>query len=381
MLPKDDHFSKLLITEAHRRLLHAGVRDTLVQLRERFWIVRARQMIKKEIKKCIACQRLNARPMSEVTAPLPADRVTEAEAFEVVGVDFAGPVWVTARKTKRKAYLTLFTCAVTRAVHLEMVPDMTAETFLRALRRFVSRRGVPRVIYSDNALAFKRSKKDLSELWNVLRDEEVRNYFANSRIQWKFIAERAPWWGGFYERLIRSVKNSLKKVIGRRVLTEEELVTLLTEVEAIINSRPLTYAYSEAQEPQPLSPSHFTTGKRLTSLPKPSDSDLQNGDAESLRRLWKLREDFLKEFWQRWSKEYLTELRSLYKTRRSNRHLKVGDLVILHESQQPRQLWKMGVVKTLFSGRDGRVRVCEIRLPAGAVVKRPIQLVYGLESG
>lgn len=170
VLTSGHRLADLITRRCHLQVLHGGVRDTLVQLRENFYIVRARQLVKRLIKGCITCQRFNARPATEVIAPLPRDRVTEAQPFEITGVDFAGPLLVKGESAMHKSYVTLFTCAVTRAVHLELVRDMSTESFLMALRRFISRRGIPRVIYSDNALSFKRANKELSQLWRTIRN-------------------------------------------------------------------------------------------------------------------------------------------------------------------------------------------------------------------
>lgn len=170
------------------------------------------------------CERgLCRRPAIEVTASLPQDRVTRAQPFEATGVDFAGPLLVKGENGLHKSYVTLFTCAVTRVIHFELVRDIFTKSFLMALRRFTSRRGVPRTIYSDDALSFKKANRDLQQLWSAIRDPEVLGYVTNVRIKWKFIVERAPWWGGFYERLVGSTKLSLKKAIGARCLNFDKM--------------------------------------------------------------------------------------------------------------------------------------------------------------
>lgn len=342
VLPRQHHLSGLLIRPCHLQVLHGGVRDTLVQLREKYWVVRARQQVKKMVKECVTCQRFNARPATEETAPLPRDRVERALPFEVTGIDFAGPLLVNDRGTVRKSYITLFTCGVTRAVHLELVGDLSGRSFLLAFRRFLSRRGVPQVIYSDNALTFKKANKELKNLWSVIRNEEVLNYFSDTRIQWKFIVERAPWWGGFYERLVGATKLALKKSLGTKCLEVDQLITNLTEIEAVLNSRPLTHVYQEPGEPGPLCPSYFLTGKRLTSLPGLSRHEISHLDDSNFRRLWSDRQKVLDNFWRRWTKEYLTELRVVNNSKCGGKQVEEGDVVLLRESMQPRQLWKMG---------------------------------------
>ncbi|XP_064479062.1 uncharacterized protein LOC135392275 [Ornithodoros turicata] len=379
ILPGDHHYTKLLVRQTHHQLLHAGIRDTLVQLRENFWVTRARRLVKRVIHDCVTCKRLNAKAASETVAPLPADRVTECLPFEVVGIDFAGPLMVKEASSTKKRYIVLFVCAVTRAIHLELSKDMSSKSFLQALRRFVSRRGLCRIVYSDNFLSFKRSRSELKELWLALRDPVVKDHFSTSKIEWRFIMERAPWWGGFYERLVRSVKTSLKKVLGRKLLDTEEIVTILTEVEAVINSRPITFLYSNSSEEMPISPAHFLVGKRLTSLPTPQCRELTSTKL-SLDEIWTSRQRGLAHFWKRWHKEYLAELQSSRSSRVfKSSALKPGDIVILHDEKQPRPLWKLCRIVDVFCGRDEKVRACTVRLPDGTLRRRPVQLLYPLE--
>lgn len=207
--PREGSTANLLIKRCHHQVLHGGIRDTLTQLREKYWVVGARQLVKKSLRECATCQRFHALPANEVLAPLPRDRITEAQPFEVTGLDFAGPLLIKGASAA-KCYIALFTCGVTRAVHLELVNDMSTTSFLLALRRFIARRGIPSTIYSDNAPTFKKANKDLASLWSAVRSEEVRDYIANSRVKWKFIVESAPRWGGFYERFVGLTKQALK---------------------------------------------------------------------------------------------------------------------------------------------------------------------------
>ena len=159
---------------------------------------------------------------------LPQDRTSQAPPFAVTGVDFAGPLF-SVDFPKKKLYVCLFTCAVTRAVHLEITESLSLSDFMMALRRFSARRGVPSVIYSDNACTFKGA------------DAYLQRHFGHLAHRWKFMVPRAPWWGGMYERLVRSVKAALRKSLGQRSLSKTELETVLAEVEACVNSRPLTF--------------------------------------------------------------------------------------------------------------------------------------------
>ena len=222
---KAHHFTKLLIKKAHDRVLHNGVRETLTELRSKFWIVKGRNLVKSIIRQCQICRRHEGRPCSAPPAPpLPPFRVEEAPPFSFTGVDFAGPVYVRSDSdnTPRKVWICLYTCCVVRAVHLDIVPDLSTPAFIRSFRRFVARRGVPRQILSDNGKTFKAAARSLKE------------------VKWKFNIPKAPWWGGVFERMIGCTKRCLRKIVGQAKFSQDEL-TALTEVEMVINSRPLSY--------------------------------------------------------------------------------------------------------------------------------------------
>ena len=193
--------------------------------------------------------------------------------------------------------------------------------------------------------------------------------------------ERAAWWGGFGERLARSTKTCIRKVLGGAYLTYEEMHTVLTETEAVINSRPLTYLHTDSEDPSPLTPAHFLIGQRITTLPsRPIHvSETRKVDGEQLTRRWNYRRRLVNNFWNRWKTEYLMELRSAHCTSMVKPVLfKIGDLVLIHEDKLPRHMWKMGRVEEVFHGRDN-VRACSIRLSTRMLIRRPIQLLYHLE--
>lgn len=383
ILPNKHRFSELLIQDCHERVMHSGVRDTLVQARERYWIIRARQLVKGIVTRCPVCKRFKAKAGQQITAPLPKAGISESPPFEVTGVDFAGPLYVKEDGSVKRSYIALFTCAVTRAVHLELVSDQSTEKFLLALKRFIARRGLCKVIYSDNARTLKRADQDLKGLWKTIKDPMLLEFFSKGGISWKFIAERAAWWGGFWERLVRSVKTCLKKVLGRASLNFEEMCTVLTEVEATLNSRPLTFVHNEVDEPQPLTPAHFLVGKRLTSLPPksfPADTHHPTANKKDITRRWKYRQRLINNFWNTWRKDYMLELKSAHHCDSlKSTPLKVGDIVLIGQDNLPRQVWKLGKIEELFPGRDGLIRSCSVRTTTGTFLRRPIQLLYNLE--
>ncbi|GBN45008.1 hypothetical protein AVEN_12180-1 [Araneus ventricosus] len=379
LLPTKDKFVKLLILDAHVKMCHLGVDGTLTQLREQFWIIKGRQFVKNILNDCIICRRYKVKTGTQVVAPLPPDRIQEHSPFDVSGVDFAGPFYVNDSNTK--CYLIIFTCAVIRAVHLELVPNMSTDSFLLAFRRFISRRGLCSVLYSDNAKTFKKANSELRKWWKYINNPEVKKVFASKGVVWKFIVERSPWWGGFWERQIRTIKTCLKKIIGKSSLSIKELETVFSEIEAIINSRPITYLYNEPSEPSPLTPSHFLVGKRLMSLPvvQPKIEELSI-NRNSLEKRFKYQQTLMNHFWNRWRKEYLLNLRSAYISTQPGKIIsfKVNDIVLINDERYPRNMWMMGRILELCPGRDGKVRSLLIKTPKGNI-KRSVQLVSNLE--
>ncbi len=218
LLDRSHHLTKMTRIMC---VLHNGVKETLTELRSEYWLVKGRQYIRKVIHSCIVCKRQEGKPChGNPPPPLPEYRVQQSRPFQTTGVDFAGPLYVKTSDGAgtSKVWLCLYTCYSTRAVHLDLVTDMTADTFIRSFRRFSARRGMPSRMISDNSKTFKSASK----------------YFSQHRVDWQFNLERAPWWGGIFERMIKSAKRCLKKSVG---LPYDELLTLIVEVEAVGLSR------------------------------------------------------------------------------------------------------------------------------------------------
>ena len=153
--------------QTHIRLHHLGVRIVLSELRDEFWVLRARQAIKRVLHTCLPCKIAKNPFGREQEAPLPAGRVTAAKPLQVTGIDFVGPLYVQGKPLSRKCYIVLFTCATVRAVHLELCSNMTADAFLLAFQKFVGRRAIPHTIYTDNAQTFQAANKELVQLRNL----------------------------------------------------------------------------------------------------------------------------------------------------------------------------------------------------------------------
>lgn len=367
VLPEKHPVVRRLIYETHKQNCHVGAQGLLSLLREDYWILRGRKAVSSVVRKCVVCQRFDGKVLESIPASLPENRVREAAVFEITGLDFAGPIYL---KEKTKAWICLFTCAVFRAVHFELVASLSASDFLLALRRFISRRGRPQVIYSDNATNFTATESAIKKLdW-----EKINTNCTSMKIQWIFIPPSAPWWGGWWERLIRILKGLFKKVLGKSSLNYEEVVTVLCDCEAVVNSRPLTYLSENPNDLMPLTPSCFLQEIRDFGTP-----DIDNLENTNFERRFKHRQDVLKSLRKRFRNEYLGQLTTFSKTKVKKNNLKVGDVVLVTSENKSRLEWPIAVIEKLIPGRDQVVRLVELKTSKGTLI-RPVQKLCLLET-
>ncbi|UYV82307.1 hypothetical protein LAZ67_21001675 [Cordylochernes scorpioides] len=354
-----------MICDSHVENCHAGVQFLMNKLREKYWIVKARQTIKKIVRRCVTCRRFSAKPVVVEDAPLPATRVHNAKVFEVAGIDLAGPLYL---KDQTKTWVVLFTCAVYRCVHLELVISLSTEDFLMALERFIKRRGRPSTIFSDNGTNFVGANNFFKKIdW-----ERVSNDGKVKRIEWKFIPPTAAWWGGWWERLIRSLKDILKRMLGTSTLTYQQLMTLLCHAEAVMNGRPMTYVSDDPNDLVTISPSMFLQEQTDVEFPECQNMG-SNPTTQKLRHLNKLREELKSRF----RKEYLSLL--VQRNRRiDNPKLQAGDVVLVGMDNQKRNFWPLAVIEEILFGRDGVNRLVKVKTAVGTFL-RPIQKIYPLE--
>lgn len=238
LLPNKHSFTRLIIRDYHIRNLHAGVQMTLSCVRQNYWPLNGKSEVKSVIRKCILCFRARPSTVNPQMGELPQDRVTPRRIFSSCGVDYAGPVYIKDGKTRNrkiiKAYICVFVCMVSKATHLELVSELSAQMFLNALKRFVARRGLCTHIYSDNATNFTGASNELN-INKIIQQDSFQNYLRDQKIQWHFIPARAPNFGGLWEAAVKSVKHHLKRVLNNIHLTFEEFYTLLTQIEAVLN--------------------------------------------------------------------------------------------------------------------------------------------------
>ncbi|XP_065654560.1 uncharacterized protein LOC136081190 [Hydra vulgaris] len=315
-LPRNSEFTNLLINYNHSLVMHNGIKETLNQIRTQFWIPKARNHIKKLIKNCYICKRFEGLPyLYPSLPPLPLCRLNNDHAFKFTGVDYAGPFYVKniyEGDNLYKVWIFFFTCATTRALFLDLVPDISAESCIRSLRRFFSKHGTPAEILSDNVSQFTSNL--------------TQNFASSLGIKWHFNIPAAPWWGGFFERLVGSTKRCLRKIIYKAKLSYEELLTFIAEVESILNNRPITFMY-ESPGDAPLTPNHLIYG-RSTNFKAINDKTYETNLNTRSRYI----ENTLNHYWQKWEKEYVTEPREFHKFKKNKgtNKIAVNDIVLIY---------------------------------------------------
>ena len=379
ILPYNSYLVKLIIEDIHRKQLHAGINHTLIAVRSKFWVLKGRQLVRRIVKSCLVCRRYLPIRLQVPMAPLPEDRVSRSYPFQTSGVDFTGPIYVRNGNNVEKSYITLFTCASVRAVHLELVENQTTEAFLRAFRRMISRRGMITTFYSDNSETLKAGSREMKRYQEIMNGKAFRDFLIEHKIKWKFIVEYAAWWGGFYERMMRTIKAPLKKILGRSVYSSDEIYTILTEVEAMVNSRPLTQVTDEASELDYLSPASFLIGRTLVNIPViPVDSPNKSKKKKELNKLMVQQNRTLNQLWKTWREEYMRNLGTVPKLVTEDQCIKVGELVLMTETRMPRSLWNLGVIEKTKAGPDHKVRTVWVKTATGTYA-RPIQHISRLE--
>ncbi|XP_072377748.1 uncharacterized protein [Diabrotica undecimpunctata] len=374
-------FTKLIFHAEHLRLQHAGPQLLLFSVREKFWATAGMCLAKKVVRNCIQCFKNKPRQTASIMADLPKHRVQISKPFANTGIDYAGPVLLRDRKGRPyktyKAYICLFICFATKGVHIELVTELTSEAFLATFRRFAARRGTPNHLYSDNGSNFVGAYKELQKLYKFLENSqsEFVTICSQQKISWHFIPPNTPHFGGLWESNIKNIKHHLHRVIGESILTFEEYSTLLTQIEATLNSRPLYPMSSDPNDLNPITPSHLLIGHALTSPPDPLYESI------TINRLsrFQLLQQMNQSFWKRWSCFYLSELQKRHKWKTGKMDVNIGDLVVVKHDNLPSIKWILGRIVDVHPGDDGVVRVVTIKTSQNTF-KRGVSRICPLPS-
>ncbi|XP_062703655.1 uncharacterized protein LOC134286102 [Aedes albopictus] len=374
LLPRSHPLSLLLIRNYHERHLHAAPQLLLSILRQRYWVIGARNLAKSVVHNCIVCFKARPKRLEQFMAELPAPRITASRPFSVTGVDYWGPIRLKPthrRAAPGKAYIAVFICFCTKAVHLELVADLSTAKFIQSLRRFVSRRGLCADLYSDNGRNFVGAANELKQLVN---SKEYRKAVAQEcnahQIRWHFNPPHASNFGGLWEAAIQSAQKHFVRVLGTNTLPFDDMETLLCQIEACLNSRPLVALSDDPTDYEPLTPGHFLTGSALKSVPDVNYTEIASNRLTKWHHVQKL----FQQLWKRWHLEYLSTLQPRSKWLSPPVQIEENQLVLLCDENSPPMKWPTARIHQTHPGPDGIVRVVTLQTPTGRFL-RPVNKV------
>ena len=386
---KDSWLTKLIIRDTHEKCKHMGANATINALRQGgFWIPRVRQAVFTELKTCRQCKVINAKAFKYPSpTALPSDRVNLVRPFNTIGIDFTGHFFtIDKRDVESKQYILIITCMNTRAVHLEVLPNMTAPEFVMAFIRFTNRYGIPKVVYTDNAKYFIAAAGILSKL---LLSSEFEEKFRTCNIAFRNIPTYAAWYGATWERLIKLVKDAIYKTFGKGKLAHSNFLTTVTDIQLVINNRPLTYRTKEG-ELDILTPNHLIQpGNAFPSLVISEEAskmiwEMETEDfREDLFSSLEARDALQAKFREIWGKDYLLSLREAHKNSqvspKIHPYLKVGSIVLIKNPFKSRVYWTMVRITEIIPSYDGQIRAVKIMRPDRSITKAAVCNLYPLE--
>lgn len=389
ILPADCTITKLLMENVHRNSGHLGRETILSTLRRKFWIVKGNALARKITNSCFICCKIQAKPMNQIMGELPAARISgDLPAFSHIGIDFFGPFIVTVGRRTEKRYGCIFSCMASRAIHLELAHSLSTDSFIQAFRRFLCRRGNVQSVTSDNGTNLVSANKELKEAVSDWNENALDLFMKQNSILWNFNAPAASHWGGFYEREIRTIRKTFNAILleQRVKLYDENLQTFFCEIECILNNRPITEISTDPYDSEPLTPNHLLLGQSGITFPPGIFKENENYH----QRKWRQIQYLANLFWKRWHSQYLVLLNQRQKWQTEKRVLKIGDMVLVVETNLPRNEWLLGRIVDVERDKYGHVRSANIRvtkckyLPPGkfgtTIMKRPITKLVLLSS-
>lgn len=381
LLLKTNCLSTIICDHYHKILLHSGPRSTSAAIRRKFWITSLMVLVKSRIHRCVTCTRFNGKPVQPIMSNVPSMRLQQTSCWVNTSLDFGGPFIVKEsnirKSTHHKVYICVFVCLSTRACHLEMVTDLSANAFLAAYQRFCSRRSVPAVLYSDRGTNFTKSRVMLKEWRDFLSKEEDRIMTVASAVGTKWIlnAPSFPNANGCAENCIKGSKSLIKRVVGDQILTFEEFATLLCRVEAVLNSRPITFVSADPNDQDLcyLTPGHFIVGREMLFAPEQPERP----DGKLMDR-WRRVRQISQSFWNSYFKSYLNSFMQRDKWSKSVENIKCGDIVYITSENAAPLSWPIGrIVEVYPNQKDNVVRVVKVRC-RGKEYVRPVNRLINI---
>ena len=387
LIPVHAKTTELIIDHYHEKCGHQGNHITLGAIRNAgYFIEKGKATIKKFINRCVICNKLRRTPEVQLMADLPSDRVTPTAPFVSTGMDVMGPFivydGVNTRRTSggKKTWVVVFTCLSSRAVHIEMLPSLDTTAMQNAISRFTSVRGPCSLIRSDRGTNFIAANKESSL-------KQLRDSLDSSGCKWIFNPPHASHFGGVWERKIGQIRRaldfSLMQMKGK-ILSRDELHTLLAQAASIVNSTPLYEASSDPNDPLPISPQQILTlrGDQDEVVGEYNEEDMLEYGSKRWRRV----EFLIEQFWNKWRTFYIQELQKRRKWTKKRRPLEEGDLVLVVDKNAPRKHWQVGIIECAMKSSDGvvrkvKIKMCKFGNYSGApILERPISSVVLLMS-
>jgi len=369
----------LIIRKYHQDRNHyAGTSHLLSDIGQRFWILKAKKMIKMYEYNCLECKKRRAKGQIQIMAPLPAFRFEEPlGVFVRTAIDFAGPFeTIQGRGRSRiKRYLCLFTCLQSRAVHLEVAFGLDTDSCIRAIMRFCARRGKPRVILTDNGTNFVGSTKEIK---GVIIDHYrmVRN-LAEEEIRWVFNPPLASHFGGIFEALIKSAKKAMNAILRSADITDEELITVVTKAEEMLNSRPLLVPNVDEKGTDTLTPNHFL---RTSYIDEKTSNEIEPTDRVKMVSRWRRVLEIREHIWRRWMTEIVPSWGCRQKWTDRILDIEVGEMVWLIDKKTKFGKFPLARIIEVYPGTDGAIRVVKLQCEEKMFL-RPISKIFPLEVG
>ncbi|XP_055917147.1 uncharacterized protein LOC129949607 [Eupeodes corollae] len=372
ILPRESTLAKLIVQKTHDETLHGGIQLMIQTIREKYWILHVRILVKHVIHFCSICRRHRHTMAKQRMASLPSARVLASPPFSISGVDYFGPYNIRIGsknvRTVKKTYAAVFVCLASKAVHIELAEDLSAEAFINLFTRFVNRRGPCHQLFSDNGTAFVGANRLLQEDLKEWQGAYALQHLANRGTQWHFITPSAPHQGGLWEAAVKSAKKHLRRVIGTQSIYYDQLHTLLVHIEACLNSRPLVALHDDIDDRLALTPADFLIGRSIIAVP---DKPVLEVPTQRLS-YWRQLRQMQQHFWRRWQDEYLQTLQPRSKWHEATENINIGDVVIIKNENLPATQWPLGRIMKLHPGKDGLTRVVTIKHQKGECL-RPIQ--------
>lgn len=383
IVPPDSRLCWLILHQAHQATLHGAAQVMIRYIRNEYWIPKLRFEARTFVGRCKRCFRMMKKTAEQLMGDLPLDRLREARPFLKTGVDFAGPYGIKSRasypntrsaaggRVDAKGYVAVFVCLVTRAVHLELVTSMTSEAFIVAFRRFTARRGFCAELYSDNGTTFVGANTEMKKAIETWEESNTLDFMASRGTQWHFITPAAPFKGGIWEAAVKSMKHHLRRVMGLQKFSYEPFHTLLVEIEAVLNSRPICAESDDPNDARALTPATFwNQGPLIMPLPE----QMREPPKDRLR-LWQNIQFMVQDFWRQWSADYLNTLQQRKKWKEERENMRVGQLALIKSENFPPTHWALGRIVDVHHGADNLVRSVSIMLgdKDRTVLERPVQ--------